>query len=73
MSLGEHLSVLVEDLDGCYSRDSVSVVSSLRKPLPKTSAPPWWSVCSQICHAADGRYKSLDDKIFVRAGGGLEA
>ena len=72
MNLGEHLSVLVEDLDGCHSRDVVSLVSSLRKPLPKISAPPWWSVCSQICQAADCRYKSVDDKIFVRAGGGLE-
>ena len=72
MNLGEHLAVLVEDLDGCHSRDVVSLVSSLRKPLPKISAPPWWSVCSQICQAADCRYKSVDDKIFVRAGGGLE-
>ena len=51
---------------------SFLLVSSLRKPLPKISAPPWWSVCSQICQAADCRYKSVDDKIFVRAGGGLE-
>ena len=72
MNLGEHLAVFVQDLDGCHSRDIVSLVGSLRKPLPKTTAPPWWSVCSQICQAASGRYRSIDDKIIVRAGGGLE-
>ena len=72
MNLGEHLAVLIQDLDGCHSRDIVSMVCSLRKPLPKITAPPWWSLCSQICQVAVGRYRSVDDKIIVRAGCGLE-